>query len=150
MRHVAAGVCIITAGQGEDRRGLTATAMCSVSADPPTLLVCVNRTAEAHPVIGRERRFCVNILSSGEEELANRFAALDGSKGVVRFADRDWTTLGERTPALADALVAIECVLTEALDVATHGIFIGKVAMVRTDPSKSPLIYYDREYRTLS
>ena len=149
MRHVPAGVCIITSGQADERRGLTATAMCSVSAAPPTLLVCVNRNAEAHPVITRERRFCVNILSAEDGPLADRFAALDGSKGVGRFSDRDWTNLGARTPALADALVSIECELTESVEVATHGIFIGAVTAVRVNPTRSPLIYYDRKYRQL-
>jgi flavin reductase (DIM6/NTAB) family NADH-FMN oxidoreductase RutF len=149
MRHVPAGVCIITSGRADERRGLTATAMCSVSADPPTLLVCVNRSAEAHPVITRERRFCVNILSAEDGPLADRFAALDGSKGVGRFSGRDWTVLGARTPALADALVSVECEMTESVQVATHAIFIGAVTAVRVSPTRSPLVYYDRKYRQL-
>jgi flavin reductase (DIM6/NTAB) family NADH-FMN oxidoreductase RutF len=150
MRHLASGVCIVTAGQGDDRRGLTATAMCSVSADPPTLLVCVNRSAEAHPIIGREGRFCVNILSVEDDGLANRFAALDGSKGAVRFADRAWTTFGAHTPALTEALISIECELENKLDVLTHGIFIGAVKAVSVNSNRSPLVYYDRKYWQLT
>jgi 3-hydroxy-9,10-secoandrosta-1,3,5(10)-triene-9,17-dione monooxygenase reductase component len=74
MRHLIGGVSVITAGSGEVRTGLTATSAISLSLDPPTMLVCVNRDASAWPVIQRERHYCVNILDSRHQDLADRFA----------------------------------------------------------------------------
>ena len=75
MRHLAASVTLITTRHDGLRGGLTATAVCSVSAEPPQILVCVNRTASAHDTIGQARIFCVNILAPEHRKIAERFAA---------------------------------------------------------------------------
>ena len=100
MRHLIGGVSVITAGSGEVRTGLTATSAISLSLDPPTMLVCVNRDASAWPVIQRERHYCVNILDSSRiwrtgspdaAELTGRLAtkARDGANSpLARGASR--------------------------------------------------------------
>ena len=62
MRRLVGGVVIITAGMGEERTGLTATSAVSLSMDPPTMLICVNKTASSYPVIVKRRHFCVNVV----------------------------------------------------------------------------------------
>jgi 3-hydroxy-9,10-secoandrosta-1,3,5(10)-triene-9,17-dione monooxygenase reductase component len=90
MRHLIGGVSVITAGSGEIRTGLTATSAISLSLDPPTMLVCVNRDASAWPVIQRERHYCVNILDSRHQDLADRFAGRGGINGAARYEGARW------------------------------------------------------------
>ena len=78
MRHLAASVTLITTRHRDLRGGLTATAVCSVSAEPPQILVCVNKTASAHDPIGEAGFFCVNILAPDHRKIAERFAGMDG------------------------------------------------------------------------
>ena len=81
MRRLVGGVCVITAGAGEERTGLTATSAVSLSVEPPTMIVCVNREASAWPVIHREGHFCVNVLGARHRAVADRFAGRGGVKG---------------------------------------------------------------------
>ncbi|MGH6859113.1 MAG: flavin reductase family protein [Phyllobacterium sp.] len=128
MREVASGVTIVTSGSGERARGMTATAFNSLSAEPPSVLVCVNRDAECHRVITDTGVFCINVLGAAARQLANHFAGRDGVKGAARFQMGDWATLSTGAPVLTDALVAFDCRLREAIDAGTHTIFIGDVA----------------------
>src|SRR4029453_1507179 len=94
MRHLAASVTLITTRHRELRGGLTATAVCSVSAEPPQILVCVNKTASAPASIGEAGFFCVNILAPSHRKLAERFAGMDDVEGDDRFRDMgEWSTL---------------------------------------------------------
>ena len=85
MRCLAAGVTIVTTVHDGVRGGLTATAVTSLSADPPQVLVCVNRTANAHDLIHRGSLLCVNVLCHGHKDLAARFAGQNGVFGAGRF-----------------------------------------------------------------
>src|SRR4051812_29512719 len=99
MRHLAASVTLITTRYRELRGGLTATAVCSVSAEPPQLLICVNKTASAHDPIAQAGFFCVNILSPGHRKIAERFAGMDGVEGDERFHDMgEWSSLSTGRP----------------------------------------------------
>jgi hypothetical protein len=87
-------VTLITTRHRDLRGGLTATAVCSVSAEPPQLLVCVNKSASAHDPIGEAGFFCVNILSPQHRKIAERFAGMDGVEGDERFRDMgEWSSL---------------------------------------------------------
>jgi flavin reductase (DIM6/NTAB) family NADH-FMN oxidoreductase RutF len=141
MRELAAGVTIVTAGTADGRRGLTATAVCSVSADPPTLLVCVNRSTEGHAAIAQSRAFCVNVVGAEQRSLAERFAGRDGTHGAERFAFGRWDRLVTGVPVLGDAVAAFDCRVIEALSWTTHTIFIGAVAATRVSPARPSLIY---------
>ena len=129
MRRLAAGVTIITTCHDGERCGLTATAVCSLSADPPQLLVCVNRSTRAHDVIRRGANLCVNLLARRHKALAGHFAG--GRKGEERFRSGKWTTLKTSAPVLDDALASFDCVVKETVESATHTIFIGQVVDVR-------------------
>lgn len=141
MREMAAGVTIVTSGVGVHRRGLTATAVCSLSADPPALLVCVNRDAECHRAILDHGMFCVNVLGASSEALAGRFAGRDGIRGVERFAAGSWGTMATGAPVLQDAVAAFDCSLRESMDGGTHSIFIGQVEAITIGSSQAALIY---------
>lgn len=150
MRRLAAGVTIVTSAHDGTRGGLTATAVTSLTADPPQLLVCVNRSAEAHAIIHRGARLAVNVLARGHQKLANRFAGEGGIHGAARFAAGRWTTLATGAPVLADAIAAFDCVVSEAVDSATHTIFIGRVVAVRARRGGKALVYEAGAYASVA
>lgn len=119
MRQLVGPVSLITAAHAGQRRGLTATAICSPSAEPPSLLVCVNRQAEAHDLIVMAGRFCVNVLACGQQRLAEIFAARDGSKGEVRFAHGQWSALATGALCHEGCLLARDCRLVAQHPAAT-------------------------------
>lgn len=141
MRHLAGGVTLITTRCDGLRGGLTATAVCSVSAEPPQLLACVNKTASAHDAIGKSGIFAVNVLSTRHIALALRFSGQDGIDGDARFEDKgNWRILKTGAPSLADALVSFDCEVGKRVDVGTHTIYIGRIVDVALSEG-SPLIY---------
>ncbi|MCB4769842.1 flavin reductase family protein [Ancylobacter sp. Lp-2] len=150
MGRLAGAVSLITAGQGKEARGLTATAVCSVSVAPPTLLVCVNRHGEAHHAIARSGAFCVNVLAEHDRPIADRFAGRHGHAGADKFDAAEWLSLATGAPVLGDALVSIDCTLVEHVDAYTHTVFFGTVRAVRLGAAAPPLVHFDRAYRSLA
>ncbi|WP_027135095.1 flavin reductase family protein [Geminicoccus roseus] len=141
MRRLAAGVTIVTTGSVPERFGLTATAVTSVSADPPTLLVCINRDSDSfHPIL-RHRRFGVNLLGPAHAELAGRFGGLFAESGEPRFAVGPWVEGAHGVPLLEDAPASFECELETVHDGASHGILVGRVLKVTTHDTGSPLLW---------
>lgn len=148
MRELAAGVTIITAGRGAGRRGLTATAVCSVSADPPTLLVCINRSTDGHAAILEGGAFCVNVVGAEHRWLAERFAGRDGVRGAERFDHGEWRSLATGAPVLADAIAAFDCRVVQAVDGGTHTVFLGTVAATTASPERAALLYRGGSFST--
>ena len=144
MRHLAASVTLITTRLGDLRGGLTATAVCSVSAEPPQILVCVNKTASAHDHIGEAGFFCINILSPAHRKIAERFAGMDGVEGDDRFCDMgDWSSLTTGAPVLKGCPVSFDCKLVTRLSAGTHTIYIGEIVDLTLDAEATPLLYAD-------
>ncbi len=147
MRHLAASVTLITTKDGTLRGGLTATAVCSVSADPPQILVCVNKTASAHDSIGTSGFFCVNILAPEHRKIAERFAGMDGVEGDERFADMgEWSTLTTSAPVLKGCPVSFDCKLVSEVSAGTHTIYIGQIVDIALDAAAMPLVYADGNF----
>ncbi|MGH7736323.1 MAG: flavin reductase family protein [Candidatus Tyrphobacter sp.] len=144
MRRTVASVAVITAASDGRIHGMTATAVTSVSVDPPTLLVVVNRRTRTHPFIRESGRFAVNVLAAGQAKIARRFAAalenqFDGVEHELHAAE---------VPVLAGTAATFVCVASDAIDVATHTIFIGKVERSYSS-MRAPLLYHDGVYRGL-
>lgn len=150
MRRLGAGVTIVTTFDGKSRAGLTATAVCSLSAEPPQLLVCVNRQAWPNAVIARAKRFCVNVLASGQKGLAMRFAGATGHQGEDRFAKGKWGVLATGAPILDGALASFDCELARAIPAGTHTIFVGRVVSVVSRKGGKALLYADGAFAGLS
>lgn len=150
MRRLAASVTIVAAGQPGARAGLTATAVCSVSADPPQLLVCVNRSADAHDLIAATGSFTVNILADGQLNLADRFAGRGGHEGEAKFELGDWTTLATGAPILEGSCASFDCVVKGSLSTGTHTIYVGVVEAVRSDREITAILYHDGRYGRVS
>lgn len=150
MRHLAGAVSIVTAGRGADRNGLTATSLVSLSVHPPTILVCVNRSASAWPLLLREGRFGVNVLGAAHTPIADRFAGRGGLKGADRFTGANWITLHTGAPILAGALVALDCELEERIERHSHAILIGRVRALHGLEDHAPLLYWRGAYGAIS
>jgi flavin reductase (DIM6/NTAB) family NADH-FMN oxidoreductase RutF len=148
MREFASGVCIIAAGAGDSRSGCTATAVASFSLDPPTLVVCLNRSTSTLGVARHAGAFSVNILADRHQHLAKRFA--DRSfRGAERFDQGDWVSLVTGAPVLADALAAIDCRVEEVIERHTHAILIGAVEAVRVSDRDPALLHWRSRFETL-
>lgn len=145
MARVCAPVNVITTNGPAGRGGFTATAMCSVTDEPPTLLVCMNANSSQTGLFIENRRFCVNVLTQEHRDLAGLFAGKQ-SDMEARYAAADWTNLPSGNQALADAIVSFDCRLIEARLVGTHNIFIGEVVDIRCRRDGHALLYFDRNY----
>ena len=146
MRQLAAGVTLITAQHEGQRAGMTATAVCSLSADPPQLLACINRQAETYRIVQNSGAFAVNVLASHQHGLAEAFAGAVGIYGDRRFDLADWSVLKTGSPVLAPCLATFDCRLVEAVPAATHSIFIGRVEAVALELDLQPLVYAGGDY----
>ena len=143
MRHVAATVHAITTGHGGERFGIIATSVSSLSFDPPSLLVCINRAASLHDPIATADRFCVNVLGVGHRAIADSFQRRGTSE--ERFSVGEWNE-EEGVPVLADAQSSLICRVALRQEFGTHTIFVGEVIAVRHRTNAKPLTYYDRRY----
>lgn len=149
MRKLAGAVSLLTVGSGDSRTGLTATSVTSLSVDPPTLIVCVNRTASARAELARTRTFAINLLRPHHQDLAERFAGRQGLSGAQRYEGAEWTKLQTGAPVLADALAVFDCEIEESLERHSHLIIIGRVRAVRITEEAAPLLYWAGNFRTL-
>lgn len=142
LGRLASGISVITM-PGTDGRdhGITVTALCSVSLEPPLLLACVDRTATVYPHLVAARHFAVNLLARDQEELSRRFAATvdDRFEGVA--FERGLAG----TPLLDDALAHIECAMWAQYDGGDHTIFVGHVERAAAREAH-PLLYYRGQY----
>ncbi len=144
MSRLGTAVSVVTTVASSTRYGFTASAVCSVSDTPATLLVCLNRASSTFPAFESARHFCVNTLMPGQEDISEAF----GGKvpGADRFAFGEWTEGLTGVPILAYASVSFECELVDAVDQATHRVFFGRVIDVRENARKASLLYCMRRY----
>ena len=143
------GVAVVTAmDETGHARGLTCNALCSASADPPLMLVCVDRASTTLPAIRHSRAFAVNYLAAGREELARLFA----SKEPDKFGEVAWQPAENGMPYLhQDSVALAECTLRQEIDAGDHVIFIGHVDNGRPPADGArPLLYFHRGYGTIS
>jgi len=148
MRALAGAVCILTSGHAGRRYGMTATAVCSATAEPPTVLVCVNRGNTTHDGVEQSGAFCVNVLRAEDRELSGLFSG--AQKGDARFREEQWTRLATGSPVLLDALVSFDCRVANRLTHGTHTVFLGEVERVVIGKKGKPLLYADGQYAKLA
>jgi flavin reductase (DIM6/NTAB) family NADH-FMN oxidoreductase RutF len=146
MRHLAGGVSVITAGRGKDISGMTVTSVSSLSVEPPTLIVSVNRESSSWPLLRRYGFFGVNILTADQVDVAERFAGKDGLKGAARFAGGQWFTRASGVPLLAGALAAIDCEVEDVVERHSHAIVIGRVLDLQISSRTAALAYWQGQY----
>ena len=146
MRQLTGGVSVITAGKGRDISGMTVTSVSSLAVDPPSLIVSLNRESSSWPLVKRYGFFGVNILTSDQIDIAERFTGKGGLKGADRFGGARWTTRASGVPLLADALAAIDCGVEDVIERHSHAIVIGRVLDVAVSTRTAALAYWQGRY----
>jgi flavin reductase len=149
MRRLAAGVSIISTQGQEGPLGITATAVTSLTPDPPSLLCCVNKNLTVGEAIRSNGTFCLNMLREEHRDLARRFAGMDGARGTEKFSEGVWVDLPSGAPALSDSLVSFDCTLDRVVEAGTHYVLIGIISEIRLGELGNPLIYCDGNFSSL-
>jgi flavin reductase (DIM6/NTAB) family NADH-FMN oxidoreductase RutF len=149
MRAFVGNCSVITVGDGDEASGLVVTSAISLSADPPLLLACVNRSATSHPLLARYGRFGWSSLGAAHQAVAERFSGFGGIKGPDRYAGAEWERAVTGAQLLRGAPTAFDCTVEEMIDRATHSIVIGRVQAIRTTPGAGALIYWQGGFRAL-
>ncbi|HEV8438190.1 MAG TPA: flavin reductase family protein [Methylomirabilota bacterium] len=151
LGHFASGVTVVTTLDVDGRpAGLTASAVSSVSLDPPLVLVCVAHTSQSYPAFHAHGRFAINVLASEHEHVARRFAST--VSGPEKFEGTGYRQGVLGLPILKDALAEIECTIVHAYPAGDHTIFVGQVeaADCRGEAGLEPLLYYRGRFNRLN
>ena len=145
MSRFASGVTLVCARVGEAVHGLTVSSFCSVSLDPPLVLICVRKDGLCHDFIVRAGAFAVNVLGAGQEDAARRFsdAALSPDE---RFGDLAYSAAMTGAPVLSDAIAWLDCRVQSVYPGGDHSIIVGEVLMAGQNGQDSALVTYGRQY----
>ncbi len=149
MGRAATGVSVVTTGGRGGRFGLTVSAVCSVSADPPLLLACVNRKNPTVGAIDINGMFAVNVLGADQRSYAETFSGRPKSGHPFDFGSHDWIDGTTGVPIIPDAVAVFECEIDTSYDAGTHRIFIGRVLAARQGGAE-PLAYSNRQFRRIT
>jgi flavin reductase (DIM6/NTAB) family NADH-FMN oxidoreductase RutF len=146
MRHLAGGVSILTVGQAGDITGMTVTSVTSLSVDPPSLIVGINRSASSWPLLKGSGFFGISILNADQIEIAERFTGKGGLTGAERLAGAEWITRVSGVPLLADALAVIDCEVEHIVERHSHAIVIGRPLEIQLSQWTTALAYWQGQY----
>lgn len=147
MGAMATGVTIVSTDGPGGRYAQTVSAMCSVSAEPPMLLVCLHGRSPANEAIVANGVFCVNVLATQHDHVADTFAGRPwAGKASWDFTCGDWGVTASGAPKLTDAIASFDCVNAEVVQAGTHKIYIGRVTAIETHDG-TPLLYAARRYQ---
>ena len=149
MARLAAAVNVITTDGPAGPGGFTASAVCSVTDDPPTLIVCLNMASRQNEIIRMNRVLCVNTLAADQADIATLFSTKE-LPIEQRFAMGAWSALVTGSPVLEGSIASFDCRVVERLERGTHSVIFCEVQAVRSTPGAEPLIYVDRGYRGLA
>jgi flavin reductase (DIM6/NTAB) family NADH-FMN oxidoreductase RutF len=148
MRQWATGVTVVTTNHEGTLGGMTVSSFTSVSLEPPTVLVCLNKDTLCHSLVMESGVYGVSLLGVGDENLSNRFAGFDPTV-TDRFEGVSVFTAETGSPLLTDAIANLDCVVKSTHDTLTHTIFIAEVIFAQVDETAEPLLYHNRRYNRL-
>lgn len=153
MAMLTGAVNVVTTDGPGGLAGFTATAVCSVTDQPPTLLVCLNQSSRVHDAFAANRVLCVNPLSAAQRSLSEVFSDRNLT-AQERFARAGWSPLSTGSPAFSDSLVNFDCRITDIHSVGTHSVLYCEVVDLRingtADGAAVGLVYFNRTYHQLS
>ena len=145
MSLLTTAVNVVTTEGASGLHGFTASAVCSVTDTPPTLLVCMNQSSRSHTHFIENKTLCVNVLGAQHEQISNAFASSKLSS-EDRFKLGVWTTLETGSPVLEDALVSFDCEIEQIQEVGTHSVFMCRVVAIKQSQQDESLVYFNRAY----
>lgn len=146
LRRLASAVAVVTCRDGETRHAMTATAVSAMSMQPPSMIVCVNRSSGFHAAISRAESFAINILNRGQIDIS--MSCGGRARGEDRFGLGSWND-DNGVPVLTEAQARIVCAKEDRFDYGSHTIFLGRVTSVGIHGAVDPLIYVDGRYTGL-
>ncbi len=149
MAHLPAAVCIITTDGAAGRCGITASAVCSVTDSPPTVLVCINRQSAMHDVFRQNGHLCINVLSAEHEQLAMHFSGATKVPMAERFQLDDWQAGVAGQPVLSGALVQLQGHIQDAKEVGSHSVLFVELDNIDVREERDSLIYFNRLFHTV-
>lgn len=144
MSLLPTAVNVVTTEGLSGAHGFTASAVCSVTDTPPTLLVCMNTTSRSHGHFVENKILSVNVLGAQHEHISNTFASKLCSE--ERFQQGTWTKLVTGSPVLVDALVSFDCEIEQVQEVGTHSVFMCRVVAIKQSEQDESLVYFNRTY----
>lgn len=144
MSLLPTAVNVVTTEGLSGAHGFTASAVCSVTDTPPTLLVCMNTTSRSHGHFMENKILSVNVLGAQHEHISNTFASKLCSE--QRFQQGTWTKLVTGSPVLKDALVSFDCEIEQVQEVGTHSVFMCRVVAIKQSEQDESLVYFNRTY----
>ena len=148
MSHWATGVTVVTTCHDGEIHGMTVNSFSSLTAEPPLVLFCADRSAHTYGLVEASGVFAVNVLSASQEELSNLFAGRYPERDADRFADVAYRQAATGAPILQGSLGYLDCRVVARYPQGTHTIFVGAVAAAELlQPEVPPLLYYHRRYR---
>lgn len=147
MSFLSGAVCVVTTRVDAEVFGFTASSVCSVSADPPTMLVCVNRESTSNAKLQCSGVLAINVLTSRQEELSRAFSS--SLTPEERFSHGNWGELKTGCPILHDSLVSFDCKVESTNEVATHAIYICSIVGIKFGMADQALVYFRRNYHSL-
>ncbi|MCU4641317.1 flavin reductase [Acinetobacter courvalinii] len=144
MSLLTSAVSVITTAGLTGRYGFTASAVCSVTDTPPTLLVCMNQASSSHVHFVENKVLSVNVLSAQHQHISTAFSSRLSPE--ERFKHGIWTELETGAPVLKDALVNFDCEIEQVQAVGTHTIFICRIVAIQQGQHEHSLVYFNRAY----
>lgn len=144
MSLLTSAVNVVTTAGASGRHGFTASAVCSVTDTPPTLLVCMNKASRSHEYFVENKILTVNVLGSQHEDISNVFSSKMSS--AERFKHGIWTELETGAPVLEGALVNFDCEIDQIQEVGTHTIFMCRIVAIQQSQHEQSLVYFNRAY----
>jgi flavin reductase (DIM6/NTAB) family NADH-FMN oxidoreductase RutF len=149
MRSLASAVSLVTLASGSELRGVTAMSVTPLTAEPPTLIVCLNRAAPLYSGIAPGATFGVNILAADQQPIADRYAGLAGASEPGQISDPDWTLSPGGAPLLIGALAGLECEVEELIERRDRAIVIGRVRRLARNAVGAALVQWRGRYDQL-
>src|SRR6266700_4584481 len=146
MSGTASGVTVVATDGPGGRFGQTVSAMCSVSADPPLVLICLHGRSPANAAIAANGVFCVNVLATQHDHVADTFAGRPwAGKDRWDFSCGHWGEAPSGSPRISGAIASFDCSVDQVIEAGTHMMYIGRVQVVEAAPG-TPLIYLSGAY----
>lgn len=144
LSRFASGVTVVTAVDAGVDHGITVSAFCSLSLDPPLVLVCIDHATEMHRILSTAVAFAVNVLAADQEELARKFSDPDND----RFEGTSFARGANGAALLTGVAAQIQCALVQSFEGGDHTVYVGRVEAAEASDAQ-PLLYYRGGYARL-
>ena len=149
MACLGAAVNVITTDGPRGRNGITASAVCSVTDSPPTMLVCINQSSYVHDVLHDNANVCINVLGAHSQALAQLFAGMTGCSMDARFDQCAWTPGHAGVPVLDDAMSSLQGRIVDSKTVGSHSVIFVEIERITSRDEGDGLVYFGRQFHRL-